>query len=298
MTTNLGLNDLAADASNVAGSGATRGIAIIANDKILDWLLPFLESYKATNASIPLYLIPYNDNHERTKRVAELYGVNFVDIDCTELDALSKHLYPFSLGKRYRLRKLLSLVLPLDEVIYFDVDIILFRDFSPLFGQLAAGRTEFIVCGSTMDYVYNRKAETYAYLRDAPRFNDGFFMTSKSLLSIEDFHEAMRQDEAAFHAVRKRGGLYAQPLTNFVVHRKGLKIVSFHELIPGASAQAYHKAEGVTFDADGLPIDEAGGQIYFSHWPGVTGLPTNRVFDPAWKDFARLADIRAKAAGL
>ena len=286
-------------ASAAAGvtSGTNRGIAIIANDKIVDWLLPFLESYLATNGSTPLYLIPYNENHERTKRIAELYGVSFVDIDCTELDALSKHLYPFSLGKRFRLRKLLSLVLPLDEVIYFDVDIILYRDFSPLFGQLQAGKTEFIVCGSTMDYVYNRKSEKYPYLRDAPRFNDGFFMTSKSILSIDDFHEAMREDEATFHAVRARGGLYAQPLTNFVVHRKGLKIVSFHDLIPGASAQAYHMAEGIRFDAKNLPVDD-GGEIYFAHWPGVSGLPSNRSFDASWREFARLATARTKAAGL
>ena len=272
-----------------------RGIAIIANDKIIDWLLPFLESYITTNANTPLYLIPYNDNHAKTKRIAELYGVNFVDIDCRELDALSKHLYPFSLGKRFRLRKLLSLALPLDEVIYFDVDIILYRDFAPLFGQLQPGKTEFIVCGSLMDYVYNSKSENYAFLRNAPRFNDGFFMTSNTLLSIEDFHDAMREDEAVFHTVRERGGLYAQPLTNFVVHRKQLKIVSFHELIPKASAEAYHKAEGVTFDAEGLPLDRHGGNIYFAHWPGVIGMPSSRAFDPSWKKFSQLAKARARA---
>ena len=72
------------------------GIAILANDKVIDWLLPFLESYLQTNAHIPLYLIPYNDNCEKTKRIAELYGVTFVEIDSKALDALSKKFYPLA----------------------------------------------------------------------------------------------------------------------------------------------------------------------------------------------------------
>ena len=50
--------------------GKRYGIAIVANDKIADWLLPFLESYHATNAATPLYLIPYDDNVAITRRAA------------------------------------------------------------------------------------------------------------------------------------------------------------------------------------------------------------------------------------
>lgn len=53
------------------------GMAIIANDKIINWLLPFLESYLATNAGTPLYLIPYDDNVALTRRAADVYGVPF-----------------------------------------------------------------------------------------------------------------------------------------------------------------------------------------------------------------------------
>ena len=48
------------------------GMAIIANDRVFDWLLPFLESYKATNAATPLYIIPYDDNMTRTRKAAEV----------------------------------------------------------------------------------------------------------------------------------------------------------------------------------------------------------------------------------
>src|SRR5207249_10283441 len=93
------------------------GMAIIANDKIVNWLLPFLESYLATNAATPLYLIPYDDNVPLTRRAASVYGAHFVEPDSTELDALAKRRYPMLPGHRRRLPNLLALALPPDEVI-------------------------------------------------------------------------------------------------------------------------------------------------------------------------------------
>ena len=40
--------------------GPINGIAVVANDKVLAWLLPFLESYRETNAGTQLFVIPYD----------------------------------------------------------------------------------------------------------------------------------------------------------------------------------------------------------------------------------------------
>src|ERR1700737_5553142 len=248
------------------------GIAIIANDKIVNWLLPFLESYLATNAATPLYLIPYDDNVALTRRAAGIYGVHFGEPDSADLDALARRLYPMFPGHRRRLRKFLALALPLDEVIYLDVDIILFRDFREVFGRLEAGKSDFLVASPTADYVYNNKREEYDFLRDVTLFNDGFFVASKELLGLKDFHDVIDRDEAIFHAVRQRGMLFAQPVTNFVAHRMGLKITPLRECIAGASGESFYKAAGVTFDAGG-PRDVFGDKIYFAHWAGAVSLP-------------------------
>ena len=85
----------------------TCGIAIVANDKVLNWLLPFLESYLATNADVPLHLIPFDDNVAVTRRAAERYSAIWVDdIDTREVDALAKRLYPLFPHHRRRLHKL------------------------------------------------------------------------------------------------------------------------------------------------------------------------------------------------
>jgi len=267
------------------------GIAVIANDKISDWLLPFLESYLATNKATPLYLIPYDDNVSVTRKAADIYGVNFVTPDSAELDALAARLYPLFPGHRRRLRKFLSLALPLDEVLYVDVDTLLFRDFSELFGLIESKKTDFLMASSSEEYVYNKKQANYEFLRDARLFNDGFFLTSNHILSLRDFYETMKQDEKIFHTVRKRGMLFAQPMTNFVVHRRGLKVASLRECIETASDESFYKAENVSFTPDG-PIDLVGNRIFFAHWAGATSLPARRVFDAVWRQYSEKASAR------
>jgi hypothetical protein len=278
--------------------GAARkryGVAIVGNDKIIDWLLPFLESYRDTNSSLPIYLIPYDDNIAQTRRAAKVYGAHFVDEEPTEIDKLANRLYPgvFNTNRR-RLRKLQALALDLDEVAYVDVDVILFRDFTPMFGRLEAGKTEFIVASPSFEYVYNDRRSAYPFLNDVLLFNDGFWVTSNKFLKLSDFIETMAEDEAIFHDVRKRGQLFAQPLVNFVTHRRGLKIELLPNVVPGSSHESFYKAPGIGF-ADGKPLDPDGKEIYFCHWAGATALPTTGVFDAAWKEYSKAAWARMKA---
>ncbi len=277
------------------------GIAIIANDRVSDWLLPFLESYLATNTATPLYLIPYDDNVALTRRAADVYGVNFVEPASEELDALARKLYPMFPAHRRRLRKFLSLALPLDEVIYLDVDIVLFQDFSRFFGFLEPGRRDFIISAGTTEYVYNSKHKYYDFLNNVTLFNDGFFLTSRNILSLQDFYDVIEKDEAIFHTVRQRGMLFAQPLTNFVLHRRGLKIASIYDCFPDASGESFYKARGIQFSAEGNPIGIDGKPIYFAHWAGAVRLPKRsgffhgrRAFDAAWRAYAGKAAARMK----
>ena len=277
--------------NTLSTTGEHFGIAIVANDKVLHWLLPFLESYRATNDGIPLYLIPFDDNVAATRRAAELYGAIWVKDDTSEVDALARHLYPLFPHHRRRLRKLQALALPLDRVIYLDVDIILFRSFREVFRALSPGDTEFVIASSSDDYVYNKKRDQHAFLDGVTLFNDGFFLTSRRILSLADFERIVAADENLFHSVRKRGMLFAQPLVNFVVHRLGLKVRALADCVPRASNESFYKAEGVTLTENG-PLDWQGREIYFAHWAGAISTPKRRVFDSLWQDYARRARER------
>jgi hypothetical protein len=267
------------------------GIAIVANDKIIEWLLPFLESYQATNAATDLYLIPYDGNVKATRRAAEVYGVHWVGDDMIELDRLAQRLYPLSPYRRRRLRKLQALALPLDRVIYLDVDTILFRDFRPVFDGLRPGEADFVIASVSNEYVYNGSHVEHEFLKDVKLFNDGFFATSRSIISLRDFGEVIDRDEKLFHSVRKRGGLYAQPLVNFVVHRRNLRVRSLQECVPRASNESFYKATHPYFRDDG-PVDCYGNEIYFAHWAGAVTMPRGRIFDRAWQEYAKKAAAR------
>lgn len=283
---------LRSPAEDGAAAGKKYGIAIVGNDKIIDWLLPFLESYRATNSHLPIYLIPYDDNVAQTRRAAEIYGVHYVEDEPKEIDKLANELYPgFFNTNRRRLRKLQALALPLDEVAYVDVDVVLFRDFSPLFGHLKEGEREFIVASPSFEYVYNDRQAAYPFLKDVLLFNDGFWVTSNKYLKLQDFIDIIARDAQIFHDVRKRGQLFAQPLVNFVTHRKGVKIKLLPHVVENASHETFYKAEGVTF-RDGKPFDYEGKEIYICHWAGATSLPSRGPFDAAWKEFSNAAWAR------
>ena len=287
-------NPAFSSSNDAAAASGRYGVAIVGNDKIIDWLLPFLESYRATNSALPLYLIPYDDNIAQTRRAAEIYGAHFVEEEPTEIDRLANELYPgiFNNNRR-RLRKLQALALPLDEVAYVDVDVILFQDFTSIFGRLKAGETEFIVASPSFEYVYNDRRAAYPFLDNVLLFNDGFWVTSNKYLKLSDFLDTMARDAAIFHDVRKRGQLFAQPLVNFVTHRRGLKIALLPDVVANASHESFYKAPGVTF-AKGKPLALDGKEIYFAHWAGATALPSRGVFDSAWTEYSKAAWARFK----
>lgn len=267
------------------------GVAVLANDKVFAWLLPFLESYREFNFAIPLYIIPFDSNISNTRRAAQVYGASIFEGDMSRVDALAKRLYPLFPHHRRRLRKLQALTLPYARVLYMDVDTVLFRNLESVFPALSPGKTDFLVASPSDDYVFNKRQADYPFLRDVMRFNDGFFVTSREILSLSDFERVVDADAALFHRVRKRGMLFAQPLVNFVVHRLGLKVRALADCVPNASNESYYKAEGVTMGKSG-PVDWQARDIYFAHWAGSTGKPKNRIFDSRWQEYAKRAQER------
>jgi hypothetical protein len=272
-----------------------RGVAILANDEIYDWLLPFLDSYRQHNPDLPTYLIPFDDRMDRTARAAAVYDVAVVDADFTGIDRFAAMLYPFNrLRYRHRLRKFHCLALPLDEVMYIDVDTIVFRDMSVLFGKVKPGSADFIIASTSPEWVYTKRMHDYPELANAILFSDGFFVTSPAILSLERLIDTVSSRRAIFRAVRK-WNTYAQPVANFAVHSLGLKIASLTDLMPEASCETFYLAKGVKF-GDGGPWDVDGREIFFAHWAGAKLLPSHDLFSPAWHHHAARAASRVGPA--
>lgn len=269
------------------------GVAILANDEIYDWLLPFLESYRQHNPFLPMFLIPFDRNIEKTTRAAHQYNVSVVQDGLESIDQFARKIYPFYRARyRHRLRKFYCLNLPLDEVMYLDVDTLVYRDLSGLFGHVEAGLHDFIIASTSPEWVYTSKVDIYPDLARAIRFSDGFFITSRHILRLDKLIEAVTSQIAVFHSIRK-SHVYSQPVANFAIHRLGLEISSLNDLIPDASCETFYQAMNVKFMPDG-PVDVNGRAIYFAHWAGAKELPQNGTFDGDWKEYAARAANRMR----
>lgn len=255
------------------------GVAILANDRVYDWLIAFLESFRRHNPELPLFVLPYDDRTAKLRGLAERYRFTFVDHDFAELDRFARRLYPFQLRKRRRVRKFGALDLDLDTVIYADVDTVVLDDFSPLGRLLEPGKVELVYASRSPGYVYREGYRAIAGLENATEFSDGFFVTSRRFLTTQRLIDTVMGNLATFRAARQTR-VYTQPILNFVAHMTGLPVRPLSEITPDLSDETYYKGEGITREG-GHFLDKVGRRMLLMHWAGPAKL----------KDDARFADL-------
>ena len=115
-----------------------RGLYFLANDKVLDQALAFLNSVRTHNPEIPLCLIPYDENAERIRSLATRY--NFITITDAALlswcDQISLSFHEESCRGRGMYRKLAAWFGPFDEFLYIDLDTVVLRPVDAVFPLL------------------------------------------------------------------------------------------------------------------------------------------------------------------
>lgn len=117
---------------------STRGIYFLANDKVRDQAIAFLNSARTHNPEVPMCLIPYDG---RTERIRSLSGhFNFDVLEDEELmdwcDAISLQFHEPACRGRGMYRKLAAWFGPFDEFLYMDLDTLLLRPVDFLFPLL------------------------------------------------------------------------------------------------------------------------------------------------------------------
>jgi len=260
--------------------GGRFGVAILANDRVVDWLIAFLESFRRHNPDLALFVLPYDDRTEKTRGLAGRYGFSFVDHDFAELDRFARTLYPYSPGKRRRVRKFGALDLDLDTVVYADVDTVVLHDFAPLAGLLEPGKVELVYASRSPGFVYRGGYRAIPGLENATEFSDGFFVTSRRFLTSGRLIETVLGNLKTFRAARQEK-VYTQPILNFVAHTTGLPIRPLSEVTPDLSDETYYKGEGITREG-GYFLDKVGRRMLLMHWAGPAKLKDDDRFADLW----------------
>jgi hypothetical protein len=256
------------------------GVAILANDRVQDWLIAFLESFRQHNPDLALFVLPYDDRTEKVRALARRYRFTFVDNDFAELDRFARRLYPFHPIRRRRVRKFAALDLDLDTVIYADVDTVVLHDFAPLGGLLKPGEVELIYASRSPGFVYREGYQAIPGLENATEFSDGFFVTSRRYLTTRTLIDTVLGNLATYRAARQAHA-YAQPVLNFAVHMTGLPVRPVSQVTPDLSDETFYKGEGITRE-DGYFLDKEGRRMLLMHWAGTAKLKDDERFADLW----------------
>ncbi|BAZ06086.1 hypothetical protein NIES3974_27430 [Calothrix sp. NIES-3974] len=273
----------------------TRGIYIIANDKVIDHAIALLNSIRLYDQQTPVLMIPYDDNYQqiaellKTHYNVELYG------DLEFIERLSTKLHETFGGQFFarpnQFRKQACWFGEFDEFLYIDTDIVVFEKIADNLNYLQD--YDFINC----DYqhaggirnvfsqqVLTEKVFSETEVKDI--FNGGFWGSKKNLISEQDLYEVFTEcakHPEYFDFSEKTSD---QPIINYMLLKripKRFNIVRRPEKAPGnwAGTPYFQKQDNTLIDP------KVNQKLQYLHWAGIRIQPGCPYWD-IWEYYRNL----------
>jgi lipopolysaccharide biosynthesis glycosyltransferase len=271
----------------------SRGIYILANDRVLDQAIALLNSIRAYDADISIVMIPYNEQYQvAAERLQRSHGVQVYD-NTEFLQRLSAQLQQICGDKLFDrpnlLRKLACWFGPFEEFLYIDTDIVVFEKISNF---LEALTDHGFLC---YDYQYTSgikqvfmpkiiedKILSDTEIKDV--FNSGFWASKKGSLTEENIYDTFRtctNHPEYFFLLNSD-----QTVLNYLVLKhipKRLNLAQSLQKQPGCWAGSKH------FQQQGnILIDpKVDLPLRYLHWAGVRIQPGSAYWD-IWRHYRYL----------
>jgi hypothetical protein len=194
------------------------------------------------------------------------------------------------------LRKYAALTLPVDEVAYFDIDLLMLVEPDRLFGHIEAGQVDLVYFATSPEWVYraDKIDEAQVLFPDMRLISAGAFVTSRKTLSIDAMIGTIEENMALYRSLR-RPKVYDQPVLNFVLHRLGKRIRHVSELDPSLAGMASVRNPNLSW-AGGRIVDQvATGDVLAVHWAGPAKSRIGRLNPRAWPMQRFLESLRQQA---
>ncbi len=263
----------------------TRGVYFLANDRILDLTVAFLNSFRVYHPDLPLCLIPFRKDAEKLEALQEEYHFS-VYRDSTMLSLCDRISLLFHAEVTGHYRKLACWQGIFDEFVYMDVDMIVLKNIEFAFELLE--HFDFITSTSNISEaekwvwkpsIYDTGKLTPEQIRYAA--NTGFIVSAKNNISADTLWQ--RAVEA--QALSPHMELYCleQPLLNYLIVTSGLRHSSLWNLIDTAyypqNYVEYWAGNGRKNLKKGLKIFHHGlwREVFLIHWAGVWQLRKSEI---------------------
>ena len=273
----------------------SRGIYIIANDKVTEQAIALLNSIRAYDSQTPIVMIPYDENYQAIAQLlGERYGVTLYE-DLEFIKRLSHRLHQI-FGEKFfarpnQFRKQACWFGPFDEFLYIDTDVVVFEKIIDNLNYFS--NYEFICCdyqhaGGIANVFTNKVIKDGIFSEDILKdiFNGGFWASKKNLISEENLYETFAECASHpqyFDFSRKTSD---QPIINYMVLKRiprRFNLVHRPEKAPGSWAGSPHFQY-----QNNLLIDPNVNQpLQYLHWAGIRIEPGCPYWD-IWKYYRYL----------
>jgi len=250
-------------------------VVVIANDTFIDYVIPFLESFRESNPILRLIVIPFDHSFDKIRLLSLVYDFEIYDDSFVAIDQLSAFLFSNEHYLKNRLRKLIAFELDLDEFLYIDTDIIVQQSLGMFFGLIRPGEIDLIYLVNA-GAVYKSSTEGLLESHHSEKFSSGLFVSSNRVTRVEEISRVMRSEKSLFSLVRVEH-LYDQPLMNFFFYVTGRKACRAQNLSIPAVYSGVFSDPTIWISPDGHAMKGWNSRVTLTHWAGPKKFRSNRV---------------------
>ena len=275
----------------------TRGIYLVANDKVIENAITLLKSIRYYDAEVPVCLIPFNEDYHKVAAALAKYGVEifpelqFIDNFTNKIAEIFDRDF---LALPNKMRKFVLWFGPFDQFLYIDTDIIVFEKIANVLDYLT--NFEFVCC----DYHYkNRKLNdvfsllvlekaifSQNQLQDV--FNSGFWASKKGIFSQEKLYELLKECAQHREYFDFSAKTTDQPILNYIILKSTqnrLNLVKLSDKEPGSWAGSKHFQEKNHILYDGEK------PLRYLHWAGMPMIPGG-AYREIWEYYRYLGETK------
>lgn len=209
------------------------GVYFLANDRLIELTLAFLNSFRKYNPDIPLCLIPFRNDISLIESLKDTYHFSIYEDHhmLSYCDTLSLKFHPDIRG---HYRKLAMWDGPFERFIYVDIDMVVLKNLDFCFRPLSD--FDFIVSFSNLpslrQWVWKNTISTAALLQPAQynyAANTGFIISRRHAITKEMIQQA--ESQAHILAPHMELACMEQALINYIVVTSGLRYTSLFALM-------------------------------------------------------------------
>ncbi len=272
------------------------GVYILANDRILDITLAFLNSFRKFNPDTPVCLIPFRSDITELEKLQETY--HFFIYNNPEVLALADQislLFHSTVTGHYR--KLACWHGPFEKFIYMDVDMVVLKnlDFAFSLSEKFGFVTSLSDIPEAEKWVWKPEIyQTGKLTTDQIRYaaNTGFIISERGRIPQNNLMERAR--EAVSLARHMELGCKEQPLLNYLIVTSGLTFSSLWNIagttLCNENYVEYWAGNGKKQLKKGFTTESKGEmrEVFLIHWAGVWQLRQSEIRAFAWLSTLRL----------